>query len=78
MPEYAPAAVAPGPLDNRDLLAWFRDDERSDCAWCGERTAVTFPKAEAVFCLACGAIAVAGARLDVQHVNPMLFANHPL
>jgi hypothetical protein len=56
--------VAVRPLDNRDLLAWFGEDERSDCAWCGERTAVTFPEVEAAFCLACGAIAVDGVRLD--------------
>ena len=48
-----------------DLLAWFSDDERSDCAKCGERTCVTLPAALASFCLACGAITIDGVEIEL-------------
>jgi len=49
-----------------DLLAWFSDDEREDCATCGERTCVTLPDALASFCLACGAITIDGVGLELD------------
>ena len=54
------------PLTNRDLLAWFSDDEREDCDRCGERALVTLPDAFASFCLACGAISVNGVTIDIE------------
>jgi hypothetical protein len=53
------------PLTNRDLVTWFKDEERSECANCGERAQVGLPDAPAIFCLACGAITVDGARIGV-------------
>jgi hypothetical protein len=49
-----------------DLLAWFSDDERDDCAKCGERTCVTLPDALASFCLACGAITIDGVEIELS------------
>ena len=49
-----------------DLLAWFSDEERSLCPYCGERTAVTIPAAFAEFCLDCGAVSVDGVRIGVD------------
>jgi hypothetical protein len=53
------------PLTNRDLLAWFSEDERSECEACGEKACVSLPDALAAFCLACGAITVDAVRIDV-------------
>jgi hypothetical protein len=55
-------------MTNRDLLAWFAEDERGDCSACGERACVSFPEAAASFCLACGAITIDGVRMDVDGV----------
>jgi hypothetical protein len=55
-----------GAPTNRDLLAWFTDDERRDCSTCGERACVGLPDVAARFCLACGAVSIAGMRLDVD------------
>jgi hypothetical protein len=49
-----------------DLLAWFSDDEREDCATCGERARVTLPDALASFCLACGAITIDGIEIEIS------------
>jgi hypothetical protein len=49
-----------------DLLAWFSEDERQACARCGERARVTLPDALASFCLACGAITIGGAELELE------------
>lgn len=51
---------------NLDLLDWFSEDERGVCSSCGERACVTLPHVSAHFCLGCGAISVAGMRLDVN------------
>jgi len=58
------------PLSNRDLLAWFSEDERRECAYCRERARVGLPDAVATFCLACGAIAVNDLRIDVGERIP--------
>jgi hypothetical protein len=59
------------PLTNRDLLAWFSDDERGECSSCGERGCVSLPEAKAHFCLACGAVTVGGYRIDVDRRLPL-------
>lgn len=51
-------------LSNLDMLAWFREDERSLCKSCGQRAAVTLPEVETSFCLGCGAVTVDGVRID--------------
>jgi len=51
---------------NRDLLEWFDEDERGVCGTCGERACVGLPTVPAHFCLACGAVSIAGMRIDVQ------------
>lgn len=51
---------------NRDLLEWFGEDERTDCSVCGERACVSLPTVSAQFCLACGAVTIAGLRMDVN------------
>lgn len=51
---------------NRDLLDWFSDDERDVCSSCRERARVSLPDVPAHFCLACGAVWIAGMRLDVD------------
>ena len=51
---------------NRDMLEWFSEDERNVCSSCRERACVSLPHVSAHFCLACGAITVAGMRLDVN------------
>lgn len=51
---------------NRDLLAWFDEDERSVCSACRERACVSLPNVSAQFCLACGAVTIAGMRMDVD------------
>jgi hypothetical protein len=56
--------VAVEALTNADMLAWFSDDERGECSFCGERACVTLPEVAAHFCLACGSITIAGMRLD--------------
>jgi hypothetical protein len=53
------------PRTNRDLLEWFSEDERRKCAYCGKKTCVGLPDVVATFCLACGAITVEGARIDM-------------
>jgi hypothetical protein len=58
--------VSAQPLTNRDLLAWFSEEERAECSGCGERTSVSLPDVFAQFCLGCGAVTVAGERLDVD------------
>jgi hypothetical protein len=52
---------------NRDLLDWFSDEERNVCSSCGERGCVSLPRVAAHFCLACGAVTIAGYRIDVSH-----------
>jgi hypothetical protein len=59
------------PLTNVDLLAWFAEDERHDCAYCGEHARVGLPDALATFCLACGAITVTDVRIDVGERIPV-------
>lgn len=51
---------------NRDLLEWFGEDERTACSSCGERACVSLPRVSAAFCLACGAVSIAGMRLDTN------------
>lgn len=51
---------------NRDMLEWFSEEERNVCTYCGERGCVSLPHVSAHFCLACGAVTVAGMRLDVN------------
>jgi hypothetical protein len=66
-------AVKPQPSlpRNIDLLAWFSEDERQACESCGERSAVSVPDALASFCLRCGAVAIDGARVDVDGRVPV-------
>jgi hypothetical protein len=51
---------------NRDLLDWFSEDERGVCSSCGERACVSLPRVAAQFCFACGAVTIAGFRIDVN------------
>lgn len=51
---------------NRDLLDWFSEDERGVCSSCGERACVSLPRVSAHFCLACGAVTIAGMRIDMN------------
>ena len=51
---------------NRDLLDWFSEDERGVCSSCGERACVSLPQVAAHFCFACGAVSIAGIRIDVN------------
>jgi hypothetical protein len=60
-----------GQITNLDLLAWFDDRERSDCAQCGQRARVTLPDVAASFCLGCGAISIGDVRIDVAGVVPV-------
>jgi hypothetical protein len=53
------------------MLAWFEEDERSQCASCHEKACVTLPHAHASFCLACGAISLNGERIDVDRRIPI-------
>jgi len=48
-----------------DLLAWFSEDERVECANCSERACVRGPDASACVCMACGAVSVHGVRIDI-------------
>jgi hypothetical protein len=57
--------VSAQPTTNLDLLQWFREDERNVCSTCGERACVSLPEVAAHFCLACGAIHIAGMRVDI-------------
>ena len=59
------------PRSNRDLLAWFSEDERHECAYCGEHARVELPDAVATFCLGCGAITVNDVRIDVGERIPV-------
>jgi hypothetical protein len=49
-----------------DLLALFAEDERDQCSFCGEKTCVTVPDAQASFCFACRAICLNGVRIDAK------------
>ena len=49
---------------NLDLLAWFSEDERRPCAYCGANACVSLTEALAYFCLDCGAITLDGRRVD--------------
>ena len=51
---------------NRDLLAWFDDDECEDCPTCGDHARVTMAEVLASFCLACGGVWLGNVRLDVD------------
>jgi hypothetical protein len=51
---------------NVDMLAWFSEEERASCPYCGQRTSVGHPDAHATFCLNCGAVAIDGERVDVD------------
>jgi hypothetical protein len=51
---------------NHDLLGWFEEDERKKCSYCGAQARVGLPGASAEFCFACGAVTIAGMRLDVS------------
>jgi hypothetical protein len=51
---------------NRDLLEWFSEGERGRCTSCAEHACVTLPGVAAHFCLACGAVTIAGMRLDTN------------
>ena len=46
------------------MLGWFSDDEREDCAACGEHARVSLEGALASFCLHCGAVMIDGKRID--------------
>jgi len=59
------------PRSNRDLLAWFSEDERHECAYCRERACVGLSDVVATFCLACGAITANGVRIDVGKRIPV-------
>ncbi len=59
------------PPSNVDLLAWFGDDERNVCSQCGVQACVSLPDVPAHFCLACGAITIAGIRLDTAGILPV-------
>ena len=59
------APVEGNRLTNVDLLEWFGEDERNVCSTCGERSCVSLPEVAAHFCLSCGAIHIAGLRVDV-------------
>jgi hypothetical protein len=52
-------------LTNHDLLEWFDERERNICSYCRERACVGLPDVAAHFCLACGAISIAGMRIDI-------------
>ena len=56
---------------NVDLLEWFGEEERNDCSQCGARACVSLPDVAAHFCLACGAISIAGIRIDTAGVLPV-------
>jgi hypothetical protein len=58
------------PPSNVDMLAWFEEDERGQCASCHEKACVSLPHAHASFCLACGAISLNGERIDVDRRIP--------
>ena len=51
---------------NRDMLDWFSEEERNVCSSCRERACVTLPRVSAHFCFACGAVSIAGFRIDVK------------
>jgi hypothetical protein len=58
-------AVAEVP-SNRDLLESFSEEERGRCSSCGEYACVSLPRVSAHFCFACGAVTIAGIRLDLN------------
>jgi hypothetical protein len=58
------AVTEPLTLTNLDLLEWFDEQERGECSSCGRRACVSLPDVAAHFCLGCGAISIAGIRLD--------------
>jgi hypothetical protein len=53
-----------------DMLAWFSEEERNECASCGERACVSLEGAIASFCLACGAVTIDGVRIDRDRKLP--------
>ena len=59
-----------GPPTNHDMLAWFSEEERGDCAHCGERGCVSLEGVRASFCLSCGAVTIDGVRIDVDRKLP--------
>jgi hypothetical protein len=56
---------------NLDLLDWFSEDERAVCGSCGESACVSLPEADSHFCFACGAVTVAGERIDICGAIPV-------
>jgi hypothetical protein len=58
-------------MSNLDLLDWFSENERNICSVCGEKACVTLPEVAAHFCLGCGAIHIAGLRIDVARTIPV-------
>jgi hypothetical protein len=56
--------MAPAPPSGVDMLAWFSEDERSDCSSCRRRESVGLPAVRASFCLGCGAISIGDLRID--------------
>jgi hypothetical protein len=58
-------------ITNLDLLEWFDEDERNVCSTCGERACVSLPDVAAHFCLNCGAIHIAGMRVDIGRHIPV-------
>lgn len=62
-PAYVAHMDAPS---NQDLLDWFEEHERKPCTYCRKRACVGLPEASAEFCFACGAVTIAGMRLDVN------------
>jgi len=59
------------PSTNVDLLKWFSEDERRDCLACGVRALVGLSDVAAQFCLRCGAITIAGMRIDKNGAVPV-------
>ena len=55
---------------NQDMLGWFTDEEKNDCASCGEHACVSLQGAIASFCLHCGAVLIDGRRIDVDRKLP--------
>ena len=70
-PAYGGAMGGEELSGNLDLLRWFTDNERGDCSYCGERESVSLPGISAWFCLRCGAISIAGMRIDSNGAVPV-------
>ena len=55
-------------VTNRNLLAWFSEEERLLCPACEKRTAVVAEGSRASICFSCGAVCLDdGRRLDDGH-----------